>query len=71
MAIMQIIIYRAGPAEFPYKRASTGINILISPAEDRQQEAGQPASKRQRTGNEPGTVIPNSIKDNSVYDFTL
>jgi hypothetical protein len=58
MVIMQNITYRAGLAEFPYKRASTGINILTSPAEDQQQEAGQPASKKQRTGNEPGTVIP-------------
>jgi hypothetical protein len=63
MVIMQIIIYRAGLAEFPYKRASTSINILTSPAEDQQQEAGQPASKKQRTSNEPGTVIPNSIKE--------
>jgi hypothetical protein len=56
-AIYNPVLPRAGLAEYPYRRASAGITLLSSASEDQQLQAGQPASKRLRTSEEPGTIF--------------
>jgi hypothetical protein len=55
-------MYRAGAAEYPFKRSSVGITDrgLDDSAE---QDDQQPAAKKQRTGPEPGIA--------NLYNKTL
>jgi hypothetical protein len=51
--IIFITFHRAGAAEFPFKRTSTGITDGVQDG-SAEQDDQQPAPKKQRTGPEPG-----------------